>query len=180
MTDVKIAAVLINWVSGEAGNAVIINIRVQDAEVERGCFVVSLAAEILRWPRKPSSGHLHTDMWNTSALPHRPGAENRIMYDLAKQNTPQAWLCMALTFSLSGWCLFKRGSRGMWSRAAQECPTQSLALRLTSSLSASAICIIQCTSAVEKEIVRDWKCHLLTSTASKRESQFPPVIGGKG
>lgn len=84
----------INWVSGEAGN--------------QSRLLCSVVRTNITLTHEMSSGHLHTDMWNTSALPHWPGTEKRIMHDLAKQNTPQAWLCMALTFSLPGWCLFKR------------------------------------------------------------------------
>lgn len=141
-----------------------------------GCIVVPLAAKLSRWPMKPSSGHLHTDMWNTAALPHRPGTENRIMDDLPMQNIPQAWLCMALTFSLSGWCLFKRGSPGTWSCAAQKRPTQSSALRLTSSLS---LCHLH--NSVHFSSREGNSAWLKVSPAHfsglKSESQFPPVKG---
>lgn len=130
MTDVKIAAMLIDSGSGGAGKAGIINIRAVALSGCRGearllCSVtrsrnILLTHETYLW----TFTHRHEKYI-------RLGVEKRIMHDLAKQNTPQAWLCMASTLTLSGWCLFKRGSRDMYRHTARERPTQSLPLHLT-------------------------------------------------
>lgn len=102
----------------------VVNINI---EMEMVLFVVALTAEIRCWPMKP---YTQTCDIHQHCLIDREWKKGR-MHDLAKQNTPQVWLWMALPFSLFGWCLFKHGALSMWSHTAQERSPQSLLLHLT-------------------------------------------------